>query len=542
METAVFLSDKLRKRYIRFIMLALGGGLTGLTLALPEIGIIEWISLIPSALVLINICADERVRYRSLYGYGFFFFMCFYLVNFHWFINLYPLDFVDGMTKPAALAVVCAGWFGLSALQASVGGLVFVLFGAGVRCDKVRRFPIIGAFLAAALWAIFEWTQTLTWAGVPWGRLSIGQTNWLIGVQSASLLGCCFVTFLIVVVNFLAAYAILRTDKRKMLACIAAGIFLLNTAIGALIFFTYKDESVQMKVSAVQGNISSQEKWNAELKQKTLDTYEIYTKEAAAEGAQIVVWPESALPYHIDSNKTMTKYLMRVASENNVTILAGVLTSSEDGEDYNSVVAVLPDGTFHETVYSKRHLVPFGEFVPMRGLFEVLIPPLTELSMLEEDVAEGKGSNIMFLDEANIGAIICFDSIYDELSRASVLDGAELITLSTNDSWFLDSAALRMHAAQAKLRAIENGRYVVRAANTGISAIITPRGESLCELGANVTGQISADVSAQSGKTLYTYIGNIFVYMCIVLVSAWLIYEKIVAEYFICSIDKKAKK
>jgi apolipoprotein N-acyltransferase len=115
-----------------------------------------------------------------------------------------------------------------------------------------------------------------------------------------------------------------------------------------------------------------------------------------------------------------------------------------------------------------------------------------------------------------LGGLICFDSIYEELSYASVLDGAELICLGTNDSWFSDSAALYMHNAQAQLRAIENGRYVARAANTGISTIITPRGEVIEELEPLVSGNVYATVYARDQITLNTTLGNAFVYLILI--------------------------
>ncbi len=509
----IFESEKSRIRLIRMGLLALGAFLTGLTLVFPQIGLLEWVGLVPASIALIMICKDERVRRRGLYGYGFFFFMCFYLVNYHWFVNLYPLDFIDGMTKPAAICVVFAGWFGLSALQSLAGGLVFVVFGELARGKRAGRYPALISLFAGALWAIFEWSQTLTWAGVPWGRLAIGQTGWLIGAQTASLFGSCFVTFLIVTVNFFAAYAILDIPKRKILASVAAAIFLVNTAAGAIIYFTDKDEGEPIKIAAVQGNISSQEKWNSALTSKTLDVYEKYTKEAAEQGASVVVWPESALPYNLETKKSMANYASRVAKESGVTVLVGAFTYNDEGVELNSVVAFLPDGTAHDTVYSKRHLVPFGEFVPMREIFAVVIPPLTEIAMLSEDLAKGDGANVMHLEEASLGSLICFDSIYDELARASTLDGSEIITLSTNDSWFLDSAALYMHNAQAKLRAVETGRYVVRAANTGISSIITPDGEVLDEEPPLVGGYVIADIAQRSAPTVYSIIGNLFVYI-----------------------------
>ena len=168
----------------------------------------------------------------------------------------------------------------------------------------------------------------------------------------------------------------------------------------------------------------------------------------------------------------------------------------------------------HDTVYSKRRLVPFGEFVPLRGLIETVIPPLADLVLSSEDVAWGEGGNVFSLESGNIGSLICFDSIYEDLTRESVRDGAELICLSTNDSWFTDSAALYMHNAQAQLRAIESGRYVARAANTGISTVISDRGEVLAELEPLVDGMLVEDVAIRTSVTPYMQIGNLFVYLC----------------------------
>ena len=534
--------NKSKRRIIRFSFLALGAVLTGFTVVFSKIGILEWISLVPSAVAFIKISEDENVRKRGLYGYGFFFFMCFYLVNYHWFINLYPLDFVSGMTKAAAVAVVLSGWIGLSLLQASMGALVFLIFGMCIRTSVVKRSAPVGALLAAALWAIFEWTQTLGWVGVPWGRLSIGQTEWLIGAQTASLFGACFVTFMIVAVNFFAAYSILSVSKRSFFAITAAALFVFNTVVGSFIYMTDKDDGETLDISVIQGNISSQEKWNTTLTQKTLDIYEKYTKEAANNGAEIVVWPESSLPFNIDSYISLQNYAKRLARENNVTILVGAFTTNQDGEECNSIIAFLPDETISENVYSKRHLVPFGEFVPMRSVFEILIPPLTEISMLSYDLTPGEDSNVFYFDEGNIGSLICFDSIYDELARDSVADGAQVLAISTNDSWFLDSAALYMHNAQAKLRAIENDRYVVRAANTGISSVINSRGEELFSLEPLSEGEITTTVYLEDSRTLYNYIGNTFVYLCIVLVIFLEIYETISSRYFNKTIDKFRRK
>ena len=544
MKNFCLLEDSRHRKVYRFFLLAVSAFFCALTLVVPKLDLLEWVSLVPMAIAVFDISRDTKVRKRGLYGYGFFFYFCFYAVSFHWFVNMYPLEFIDGMTKFSALVVVLAGCVGLSVLQASGAGVLFVLFAVAVRrvCFDKRAFwsVVFLALLASSLWTILEWSQTIGWVGVPWARLSIGQMGFFVGAQSASLFGCCFVTFLIVFVNFLIAGAIICADGRKTLSVIAASVFLLNAAFGTVMVLRNTRDGEPIKVAAIQGNISSQEKWSLSHTQKTLDVYEKYTVEAAEQGAKIVVWPESALPYNITNDIRLLDYISDLARENQVTLLVGAFTYGED-EEYNSIVTVLPDGRLHETVYSKRHLVPFGEYVPMRSLFEVLIPPLTEISMLSYDLSEGKSANVIELEEADIGALICFDSIYDKLARDSVRSGAELLSISTNDSWFSDSAALRMHNSQAALRSIENGRYTIRAANTGISSVIAPNGKTMESLDALEEGYICTDVYARNERTLYSYLGNFFVYLCVLWVILCCFCEILISN-FRKSLDKRTLK
>ena len=515
-----------QSKWRRFLLLLCSAGLTGLTLVFSKLGFLEWITLIPLAIFLIEYAADRSVRLRSLYGYGLFFFWSFYLVVFHWFINLYPLDFIDGMTKGGAIAVVLAAWIGLSLFQAVMGGLCFVVVGLLLRLPKLERFWWSKPFLIAGVWSVYEWTQTLGWWGVPWGRLPIGQSSYLVGLQTASWFGSYFVTFVLVAVNAALALGIcawLRKEERTAripirFACLASvAMLVFQYGAGTLIWTLAPTSEKTVRVAAVQGNISSHEKWELAHLNRTMEVYWDYTMQAAEHGAEIVVWPETALPYEVDAE---TEYLVELAKQSGAVILVGAFTNEEaDRGDYNSIVCFLPDGTMHESIYSKRRLVPFGEFVPWSGLIRTLIPPLADLVMSEDSVEWGEGSNLFTLDQGKVGSLICFDSIYEGLTRESVRDGAELLCLSTNDSWFTDSAALYMHNAQAQLRAIESGRQVVRSANTGISTVITARGEVTADLAPLVDGILVEDVSLHSHTTLYTYIGNLFVYLWIIILT-----------------------
>ncbi|MBO7310535.1 MAG: apolipoprotein N-acyltransferase [Clostridia bacterium] len=501
------------KRWKKFAVLALSGVLTGMTLVFQQIGLIEWLTLIPLGLFLLSEADKQEYRARGIYAYGFFYFLCFYVTSFHWFVNLYPLEFIDGMTAWAAVAVVMAGVFGLSALQAFFGGFAFVTVRLLFKTKLLSEKRILRPFAVAGVYTVYEWTQTLGWWGVPWARLPIGQARYEVGLQTASILGSYFVTFMLLCFNMCIAYVLLEKSKIKLMSTIAASVLLVQYGLGTALWLVPVDGEQTVKVAAVQGNISSNEKWDSESKERTLEVYEKYTLQAAENGAQIVVWPETALPYPVEENGRYGKYCSRIARKADVTLLFGGFTEHENGGELNSIICVLPDGSFHENVYSKQRLVPFGEFVPMKGLFKALIPPLAELVMSGDDVVAGEGAQVMDLPEASVGSLICFDSLYEDLARDSTLDGAQIICLSTNDSWFTDSAALYIHNAQAQLRAIENGRYIVRAANTGISTVISSKGEVLEQLDPLVEGIVEYDVSVNTHKTPYTVIGNLFVFV-----------------------------
>lgn len=513
------------RRYKKFLLLFISAVLTGLTLVFPKIGLLEWLTLIPVGIFLLSEAPKDGYRLRAMYGYGFFFFLCFYVVVFHWFVNLYPLDFIEGMTRPAAIAVVLAGCVGLSAFQALFGGLVFVLARLLFRTRLMTDKPLLRPFAAAGLWAVYEWTQTLGWWGVPWGRLALGQSEYLVGLQTASLFGSYFITFALLCVNFCISYALLHKEKIKIMSISVAAVLIFQYGVGTLLYFIPVDGEDTVTVAAIQGNISSSEKWSFESRTRTLEVYAEYTLKAAEEGAEIVVFPETALPYDVSDNNSYGEWCSALARSDGVTILVGGFTENGEGEDLNSIICVLPDGSFHETVYSKRRLVPFGEFVPMRGLFRVLIPPLAELVMSDDDIAAGESAQVVALEDVNIGSLICFDSIYENLARDSTLDGAQLICLSTNDSWFTDSAALYMHNAQAQLRAIENGRYIVRAANTGITTVISAKGDVLAATEPLVDDMIVSEVHVNTHTTLYTLMGNFFVFLAGLLLTLVLVLD-----------------
>ena len=517
---ALTLRDSVSKR--KWLILPLGGILFALTVIFPQIGTFEWIALIPALLAILTMIPNPTVKYRRLYGLGLVFFWPFYAVNFHWFFYMYPLDFA-GMSRPASAVVVTVACLGLSLFQALGAALLFPLMGVATRGKWLSKHTILHPILFACLWTALEWWQAHSgWSGVPWARLAIGQAENVLSLQSAAIFGSYFITFLVVAVNSLLAYMFLHPSRRVLCAALAAGLVFGNMAFGAIRMAAVKDMGEPVKVAAIQGNKGSLENWSLTTMDKVMEVYGELSREAAENGAELIVWPETCIPANIDRQGWVYEYVTELSQECGVPILCGLFTRVAEGSDadYNSIVAALPDGTVHGTVYNKRNPVPFGEFVPFRDLVMTVIPPLAEINTLDEDIPAGADSVVMELDVGNVGPLICFDSIYERNALDSIGNGAQILAVSTNDSWFTDSRGVWMHHAQSQLRAIETGRYVVRSANTGVSSVINDRGEVLELLEPLKTGYVLEEAYLSDRVTVYSVIGNVFAYVCVAVCAA----------------------
>lgn len=509
------------------------GLLTALPLIFPYLFFLSYVSLIPMLLMLLKHGAE--LRKRRAYAVGLFFGFGYFGALYHWFTSLYPMEFAD-LSAFQSIAVILVCWLGLMLLQSLEFGFVTLIYRL-IKPNKNK--PILGGALFIALWVLFEYQETLGWRGVPWGRLALSQSKAPVFLQSASLFGSYFVSAVIVSVNVFLALMIhyifdsdgkrlrekitasVKAKKSVICASVALGIFSLNLIFGAVRLAVYDENAGEsVNVAVIQGNISSLEKWEVNAVDKSADKYIELTRECAEKSEakiDIAVWPETVIPTALNykNSKTVNK-ISEMAEELRMTVLVGAFEVTYDkttltSNEYNSIYVFNPDGTVSEETYRKRRLVPFGEYTPMESFIQAFLPILSSLNLLSDPLTAGTDSEIFDTEYGKIGSLICFDSIYESLALDSVRDGAELITLSTNDSWFGDSSAVWQHNSHAALRAIETGRYVVRAANTGVSSVITPEGKILTEIDPLVTGYASATVHIRSDRTLYSYIGDLFV-------------------------------
>jgi apolipoprotein N-acyltransferase len=274
-----------------------------------------------------------------------------------------------------------------------------------------------------------------------------------------------------------------------------------------------------VRVAVVQGNIPQAVKWDAAFKAETLSIYGELTR-AAAPGSQLVVWPEAAMPAYVRFEPGALRWLTDLAADVRVPLLVGVPDAEQDGRRVRYLnSAFLVESTGLRGRYDKMHLVPFGEYVPLKRLLFFVEAIAAEIG----DFTPGRQVAIFPLEGAPFGTVICYEVIFPDLFRRFVAEGASFMTNITNDAWFGDSGGPVQHLAMVPLRAVENRIAIARAANTGISAFVLPSGAIESTLPLGERGTLRAELPLRQGHTFYTRFGDVFAYACAALTAAALL-------------------
>lgn len=485
-----------------------------------------WVGLVTPFVAVL----DFKKSLKRVFGSLFCFFFGFYFFSYIWFAHLYPLDFA-GLTNSESILIVILALTLIPAIHAFL--MTFCLFLSYVGARRVNGC-ILKSTLLSFGYVLGEYSQSLGTFAFPWVRLCIGQVKYPVLVQSASLLGSYFTSFVMVLVNALLAFSLLNLGKNKkksaFLALLATVVFFLNFIYG-IFWINYSDNSCK-EVTAVilQGNIPSSEKWTG-----NVDETQVYSSLAKSAQeyldkneikADIAVLPETAYPYEInpfDEYKTQAeREIEKMAKTLSCELFVGAFFDDE-GKVYNSVFKADENANFSYP-YNKHNIVPFGEYLPYRNVFEKVLSSFSDMNMFSEDISRGYGYETIDSNVGKVGCLVCFDSIFPDNARLQAKNGAELVVLSTNDSWYKTSSALYMHANHAKMRAIENNVPVIRSANTGISEIVDSKGYLVCESGVNERCFLVGNVSLSGVRTLYTSVGDVIIVFALMMVLGSYIY------------------
>lgn len=403
----------------------------------------------------------------------------------------------------------------------------------------VRRFIMsngLSALMAAPLaWVTTELGRTYLLTGFPWVLLGYSQTSVLPIAQLASVFGVYGVSMLVAAVSAaLAVLAVgfggesLRTGSTWRPASggpfVVAAVFALVLVVAvwgsrraAASEWTRTGEPI--RVGLIQGNVEQGDKWDATQAGTIFQDYLRMTREALSEGAQLVLWPESSTPYPFDEDPDRAAQIRRLAQQARVPILFGSdqvewrVADNRRIPDkfFNSAFLVSADGST-AGVYRKMHLVPFGEYVPLQRLLFFAAPLVERVGTF----APGERPELLPVNGHLVSVAICYEVIYPSLVREFVRGGSELLTTITNDAWFGRTSAPSQHFEQAAMRAIEEGRYLVRAANTGISGIVDPYGRVVERTEIYQPAVVVGEARFLRTSTFYARHGDVLAYASVV--------------------------
>jgi apolipoprotein N-acyltransferase len=378
--------------------------------------------------------------------------------------------------------------------------------------------------LVSATWVVLESIRGFILTGFPWALFSHTQASHPILIQVASLTGAPFLSFLLVFSNCtftriipinLRTKNVFREKMRDINLWIFISLLLLTVFWGKTQLKTAPHEnSPKINVAILQGNIDQYQKWNDQYERDIRTTYEALVKEATLQNPDLILWPESAVPGWYPNDPRYRKWIQDLVQPTQTHHIVGAVRAMRN-KDLNSAFLINTDGLPIQ-IYDKLHLVPFGEYIPFGNALKKIIPYLGQMGIFDP----GDKPVLFSFGDVTATPNICYEAIFSSLIRKGVRMGANLIINITNDGWFLDTAAPEQHLVANIFRAVENGRPVLRAANTGISAIIDAQGRVIHQKPIMTRGILFGSVRLPLAEyqTVYGRWGEWFSILCWIIV------------------------
>lgn len=418
--------------------------------------------------------------------------------------------------------------------------LYFGLFGLMLSYNlQLKTYNLL--IFAPSLWVTLELVRSHLFGGFGWALLAHSQSYNLPIIQIADITGAYGVSFLIIMLN-MAIYLGIKNFKNKELAAriVSIAVFLVFLSLS---YGIYRLNNIftgdRLKIAVVQGNIPQTKKWDASFREEIMNKYEGLTKKAAGEGVDLIVWPETSVPGYLDTERDLVDRIKSLAASIHTPILIGAPREDRVIKDtyYNSAILFAEDGRIIDS-YDKVHLVPFGEYLPLRQILSFVqnFAPspigdftsgknFTVFKFFIERSTRENNINWRLIKKAKFSALICFEDIFPGLTRKFVKGGAHFMINMTNDAWFGDTSAAYQHAQNSVFRAVENRVSFVRSANTGLSCFIDQKGRIVdaVEHGKRnlfVDGFKAHEIVLTRTKTFYNVYGDGFAILCALLTIA----------------------
>jgi len=417
--------------------------------------------------------------------------------------------------------------------------LYFALFGLIIRPCTKSSTPYALIFIPS-VWVLLEYARGHLMTGFPWAILGYSQYLNLPVIQVADITGAWGISFLIIMVN-VALVEVLGARRQVAVFCILFIAAVLGYGYFKLYLPSNTYHPTPVKISVIQGNIPQELKWDPDARVPIVEKYSALTRQASRDKADLIIWPEAALPVIPQEEPQLFEEVRGLAKDINTPLLLGAVTYSK-GNYYNGGILISDSGGISGQ-YNKIHLVPFGEYIPLRKLL-----PFLETVVPIGDVAAGKEYTIFQIPNSkfrhrrtslrlaqipNFSVLICFEDVFPALARRFVRQGADFLINITNDGWYKETPAGYQHLQASVLRAVENRVFVVRSANTGVSAFIEPSGRIISTVrdasGKEIfiSGYKTDDIRFGARRlSPYTKSGDIFILGCLIFVIYGIIMPK----------------
>ena len=488
------------------LLAALSGGLLILAFPTPDLGWPAFVALVP---LLWAIRGQTPIRAFYL---GMVAGLLFYLISVSWVTN--------SMTAYGGVP------FALSALAllilAAYLSLYVGVFALGASWTASLSWPL-DLVASSALWVGLEYLRTFALTGFPWILLGYTQYRNSMLLPVASVAGVYGLSFIVVLINVALTQVIGGAPVRLRTIGLAGAVVL--TLVWSPRLLAPPSASAgsgqALEVAIVQGNIDQGVKWDPAMQAATIEQYRRLSLEAAKHTPALIVWPETAVPFFLRYEPVLLGRVLDIAAETGSYLLVGSPDAErsaavDGGTRYRNTAFLISPRRELLSRYDKMHMVPFGEYVPLKSLLFFV----NKLAYGIGDFEEGRTYTVFDTPGGRFSATICYEAIFPDQVRRYVKEGAEFLVNITNDAWFGRSAAPAQHLAMAVLRAVENHRYLVRAANTGISAIVDPSGRILHASDLFVPAVIADQIRIERTQTFYTRYGDLFAWFCVIFIVA----------------------
>jgi apolipoprotein N-acyltransferase len=378
--------------------------------------------------------------------------------------------------------------------------------------------------LAPVAWVATEILRAHTLFNFSWCLLGYSQHANLPVIQVARYVAVYGVSFVVASVSAVLAYVVVETRPRprRTAALGTAAAVAVVLAHGSWVLSRPVPEAGRVRVALVQAAVLQDDKWQPQKAWDNIDLHLDLTRRAAAERARLVVWPESAVPFYFDRSPPLATELQELVRQRRIYLVFGnddrEAKDDRTGRFWVGAKMLTPDGELGLR-YHKVRLVPFGEYVPIQSVLTLGGRVSAKVVKQVADFTPGEEYSTGLVDGHKVGVFICYEAIFPDAVREFAAGGAELLVNITNDAWYGRTSAPYQHMAMAAFRAVENGKYLVRAANTGITAVVDPRGRLLERTALFERTMLVRDVPFVPGLTFYARHGDVLAWSCLVLAA-----------------------